>query len=115
MSVQNKWQDIANLILGVWLFVSPWIVGYAGSAAPAWNAWVLGAIVAVFALAALFAFHSVEEWIKVLAGLWLLISPYILGFATFAPAIWNQVIVGLLVVGLALCGAWLIPQREQQT
>jgi hypothetical protein len=35
------------LVLGVWVFVAPWILGVAGTAAIAWNAWVVGAIAAV--------------------------------------------------------------------
>lgn len=54
----NRWQDWANLILAIWLFISPWVLqfGAAVQVAPAgavngpgvavshaaWNAWVLG-------------------------------------------------------------------------
>jgi hypothetical protein len=36
-------------LYGVWLFIAPWVLGFAGLAAAAWNAWIAG--VAVFVLA----------------------------------------------------------------
>jgi hypothetical protein len=56
----QKWRnesfvDVVNLILGAWLFVTPWIFGFADGAA-GWNAWILGALIAIVAIAALTAF-----------------------------------------------------------
>ena len=43
MSKQNRWQDWVTLILGLWLFFSPFFMtgGALGDAA-AWNAYLLG-------------------------------------------------------------------------
>src|SRR5687767_2853564 len=46
----RRWQDWANLVLGAWLFVSPWALSYDGIAA--WNAHGVGVGVVVFALTA---------------------------------------------------------------
>jgi len=35
-----------NVILGAWLFLSPWILGFAGTSAAAWSAWIVGGLVA---------------------------------------------------------------------
>ena len=37
----------ATILLGVLLFVAPWIVGYAGLTGAAWTSWLVGAIVVV--------------------------------------------------------------------
>lgn len=29
-------------LYGVWLFIAPWLLGFAGVAAAAWNAWLVG-------------------------------------------------------------------------
>ena len=40
-------------------------------------------------------------WFNVVLGIWLILSPFILGFAT-REATWNNIIVGFLVLMLAL-------------
>lgn len=59
--IRRQWRDSANFVLGLWLIVSPWILQYAGVPYAVWNAYVLGAIIAVAALSALIAFHEWEE------------------------------------------------------
>jgi hypothetical protein len=97
-----QWKDAANLVLGLWLAVSPWALSYAGDGIQAWNAHAVGVIVAVAALAALLAFQKWEEWVNAAFGAWLIVSPFVLSYATHAAALWNQVIVGLLVGILAV-------------
>ncbi len=42
-------------------------------------------------------------WVILVLGLWILISPWILGFAAFAPAMWSNVISGVLII---ICSLW---------
>ena len=98
----TQWKDATNLALGIWLAVSPWALSYAGQATPAWNAHVVGVIIAVAALAALVAFQKWEEWVNAALAVWLIASPYILGFSALTYALWNQLVVGVLVGALAI-------------
>jgi hypothetical protein len=92
----------ANLVLGVYLFAVPFLFGTTEEAASSWNAYVVGAVVAVVAVWALVAPASkAAEWINVVAGAWLLISPFALGFADTAAELWNALIVGVLVIAFA--------------
>jgi hypothetical protein len=100
-----QWKDTANLVLGLWLAISPWALSYAGEAGPAWNAHIVGVIIAVAALAALVAFQQWEEWVNTALAAWLIVSPYLLGFTGLTYALWNQLIVGVLVGGLAIWAA----------
>jgi hypothetical protein len=100
-----QWKDAVNLVLGLWLIASPWALGFATEQAPMWNASVVGVIIAVAALAALIAFHKWEEWVEAAFGLWLIVSPYLLGFAVQTNATWNHVLVGIIVAGLAIWSA----------
>ena len=107
----QKWRneafvDMINLILGAWLFVTPWIFGFAGSVA-GWNAWIAGALIAVVALAALMAFTEWEEWANLLLGLWVLVAPWNLSFEGHTAATNNHVIVGVVVAVLAGIELWL--------
>lgn len=110
----SHWQDWVNLLLGGWLFVSPWVLGYADLPAPAWNSWVLGVVVAAISVAALIQFAQWEEWVNAILGLWLLISPWVMGFAQDAPAaLWNHVLLGIVVAALAI---WdVLRNRERVT
>ncbi|MGH6894965.1 MAG: SPW repeat protein [Geminicoccaceae bacterium] len=116
----NRWQDWTNLILAIWLFISPWVLQFASGAttvgtpaeaaaagsvvvAAAWNAWIFGVVVAAIAAAGLLGAHAWEEWTNLLIGLWLVISPWVLGFSGNAVATWNTLVVGLLIFALA---AW---------
>jgi hypothetical protein len=108
----QKWRneaffDVANLVLGVWLFLTPWMFGFANSAA-GWNAWILGIAIAIVAVAALMAFAEWEEWLNLVLGLWVLVSPWALAFQANATAMYTHVIVGIIVAVLAAIELWLV-------
>ena len=106
----KHWQDPLNLILGIWMIVSPWVLRYQTdmtlnavmSNAATSNAVLLGILIAAAALVALFRVMAWEEWVNVVLGVWLVISPWVLGFSSLATAMWNAVIVGIVVAVLAL-------------
>ena len=50
LSQLAEWEDWINLVLGAWLFFSPWIFGYAHAAAAAWNSWIVGVLIAGIAI-----------------------------------------------------------------
>lgn len=109
MNTKVKWQDWTNLIFGLWLFIAPWVLqppATTGDSA-VWNLWIVGIAVAVFALAAMFAFQVWEEWVNVGLGVWLLASPWILGFSSVSALTWNAVILGVLIAAVA--GWSLVP------
>lgn len=111
----THWRDVANLVLGLWLAISPWALAYMTEARPAWNALAMGVIIAVAAAAALIAFHKWEEWVNVGLAIWLVIAPFTLEFATHAVAMWNHIIVGVLVGILALWTAIVSPEEGLPT
>jgi hypothetical protein len=39
--------EAINIILGAWVFISPWVLGFASLAAIAWSFWIIGAIVVI--------------------------------------------------------------------
>jgi predicted ferric reductase len=105
-----QWKDAVNLILGVWLIISPWILGFVTDYTPIWDAWVIGVVIAIAALAALISFNQWEEWVNAVLGVWLVLSPFILGFAHQTYATWNNVVVGVIVAILALWSAMALPE-----
>jgi hypothetical protein len=92
-----------NVIAGIWLILSPWILGYTGADAT-WNPIVFGAIVLVLALGRLAkpAGTQALSAINALIGVWLFISGFWL--ADSAQASWNVWIVGAIVFIMAAIG-----------
>jgi len=62
-------------------------------------------VVFVLSVASLAQFRKWEEWINVLLGIWLILSPWILHFTTDSKATTNAIIVGVIVGLLALSNA----------
>jgi hypothetical protein len=101
----EKYCDLANLVLGAVLFFSPWIFGFA-SGPQSQNAWISGIVIAILSIAALAAFAVWEEWLNLIAGLWAIVSPWILKFQG-TTAMTVHVVIGVLVVALAAIELWL--------
>jgi len=93
---------VVNFVLGTWLFISPWVLGFSDAGVIATSAWLFGVIIAGLALAAIFAYESWEEWSAAAVGVWVFISPWVLGAASDARILWSSLIVGALLVILAL-------------
>lgn len=91
----------ANVVLGAWLIVSP--VVFFTTAVSYWNNLIVGiAVVVLSGLRVMMPRASTKmlSWINVLLGIWLVASPFVLDYDMGSIA-WNDVIVGILLVGLA--------------
>jgi len=100
----KRWQDWMNLILGLWMIASPWILGFEGAANPVvWSAWILGAAIVVFAGLAVYMPRAWEEALNIILGIALSVSPWALGFADQPTPTTNAVVVGLFVIAF---GVW---------
>ncbi len=98
--------DLYNLVLATFLFLAPWLFAYAHGVARA-DDWISSAILVASSLAAMLAFAEWEEWASLILGLWVMASPWLLGFAhTRAMAI--NVGVGLLITYLSALELWLL-------
>lgn len=99
----TRWQDWGNLIVGAWLFVSPWVLAYQ-SEMPSieWNAYLSGAAIVIFAAFAVYMPRAWEEGINILLGLWMIASPWVLAFSGHKEATSHAIIVGALVAILAI-------------
>jgi xanthine/uracil permease len=110
----NNWQDWVNLILAVWLFISPWVLNFAGQQRPSWDAWIVGIIVGVLSIAALTQVQDWEEWINLLLGAWLFISPWVLGFSDNHMISSNAWIVGVLIFLVAASELTVVKQIKNR-
>lgn len=106
MKAWTRWQDWVTAGLGVALIIAPWMVGVDSNIAFTLNAWFVGVLSLAAALESLSQpSRFAPEWITLLLGIWLLLSPWALSFlAVGSAAITAWIIAMLLIVtsGLTL-------------
>ena len=100
-SFPRQWQDWCSWGLGIWLLLSPWALFFDQERPAMENAVVVGTLILVAEVVELSIFRDWEEWINVVLGAWLVISPWALKIAS-GVATWNFLAVGALVVVLAV-------------
>lgn len=98
----KRWQDWFNLLLGAWLFASPWVMAYEEAMlAASWNAYIVGTAIMLFATYAVSIPKAWEEALNIALGAWLAVSPWALGFA-YRDVAMNTTLVGVAVLSLAV-------------
>jgi SPW repeat len=50
---------------------------------------------------------SGEEWLNLVVGLWVLVSPWVLDFANTA-AMWVHIVIGIIVAAVAAIEVWMM-------
>jgi hypothetical protein len=111
--VERQALHLVNLSLGMILFFSPWL--FSLSVGAPWHITsIAGLFIAVLSMAALAAFAVWEEWLNLVAGLWLIASPWLLSFED-SDAVTINVVIGTIVAALAVFEVWLAgrPSRTQ--
>jgi hypothetical protein len=102
--------DVYNLALGAFLFISPWLFAYAREVGRL-DAWITSALLVLISVAAILAFAEWEEWIRLALGLWMIASPWMLGFA-HTTAMHMMIGVGSIVIYLTGLELWLIHYED---
>jgi hypothetical protein len=97
----RQWEDWCDWALGIWLCLSPWVLLFERDGVATRNAVIVGGLIILAEVITLSVFRLWEEWINVVLGAWLIVSPWLLGI-TNAFAKGNFVVVGVLVLALAL-------------
>lgn len=97
----KHWQDTTNAVIGGWLIVAPLALGFQSDLVAMANTAIVGLLLLTAALGAIFVPRPWEDWTETALGLWLVISPWVLGFDSMAARV-NAVVIGLVVLTLAL-------------
>ncbi|WP_426089274.1 SPW repeat protein [Janthinobacterium sp. PSPC1-1] len=98
----KRWQDQVILLLGLWLLVSPWAFSYPEGSPQMLNAFASGLVIAVLAAFDLYKTYFWAVVVNLLVGVWVAVSPWILRLAEQRVVLWNELLVGIAVVVLAL-------------
>ncbi len=111
---RHRWQDQLILLLGAWLFVSPWVFGYPSDSPVAINAMVAGALMAALAAFDLYKTYAWAVIVNLLLGTWVAVSPWVGIMSERGVMMGNAVVVGVAVVILALWELRSDPELHQQ-
>ena len=105
--------SVIALLAGLWLFISPWVYG-AYHVPNAWNSWIVGAIIAIFAAFRLGYPVNTQwmSWINALLGIWTFISPWIYGYSGDQGRFINSLCVGVIVFLVAVRNAMSTPHMH---
>ena len=104
--VNLKAINATNALLGLSLFLSPFLFGFTSEQIAAASAWLSGPLIACIAFIALTELEEWDEWTNLLLGFWVAISPWLFGFAGVTYAKWSHVAIGVTVSILAAVEIW---------
>jgi hypothetical protein len=106
----NRWQDRIMLVFGVWLIISPYVLSYTSyTGMAAWISYLFGVAVTAVAITALFYPRMWEEWVNLVLGIGLIVSPFLLQYINEeVMATWNHFILGFLI---AVDAIWAMLQN----
>ncbi|MDZ4225747.1 MAG: SPW repeat protein [Candidatus Andersenbacteria bacterium] len=107
-----------DALVGLWLVLSPFILGYSLLTGALWNAIIVGVLVILLAgMRALGeGYRSAwPSWVNLVLGLWMIVAPFIIGYAGVMAVLWNSIIVGALIVILAAWSALSTPEEQKMS
>ena len=104
-------------LCGLWELgdiVLPFIIGFGNVKAFVWNHIIVGMVLVLVGAWAARTSHvrtaRTLDWIAAVAGLWLMIAPFLLGPPEIAAGLWNDIIVGVIVLVLGVWAALASPR-----
>ncbi len=97
--------DLYNIVLAAILTIAPWFFPHASRTA-AIDLRASGAAIVCLSLGAILAFSSWEEWANLILSVWLIVSPWLLGFA-HTSAMHFSIGLGLPIAFFSLLELWL--------
>ena len=101
VTAATKWQGWTSFGLGLWLAVSPWVLGYSHQETATANAAFMGLALALGSHFEVSFDERSAEWFNMAAGLWLVLAPFLLGYSGQFDVTANSIAVGTGVAALA--------------
>ena len=105
-NVHRSWEDWVGIALGVVIGLSPWLAGQTINQVVIWITIAVGIWVVQFAGLQLVDLERSEEAGLMVCGLWLLASPFVLGYVDTGTLMYWHFVLGAVVVLLAVLELW---------
>ena len=91
-----------NILLAIWVIVSPFVLAFADRPRLMWNNVATGCAIGILAILRTSMRNQPGwSWANVVLGVWLIISPLVLVYVIGSNALWNNVILGIIITILA--------------
>lgn len=104
-------------LCGLWELgdiVLPFVIGFGNVKAFVWNHILVGMILVLTGARAALTSNvrtaKTMNWIAAGAGVWLIIAPFLLGTPEIPAGLWNDIIVGVIVLILSIWAALALPR-----
>jgi succinate dehydrogenase/fumarate reductase cytochrome b subunit len=110
----KRWQDRAILLLGIWLFISPFALGYPSGSPAALNAFIAGAVMAALAACDLYKTYVWAVLVNLVVGVWTAVSPWLVGVVQERPMATSLLAVGIATIVLGLWELHTDPELHAQ-
>jgi hypothetical protein len=106
-----------NVLLGIWLLVSPWLFGYSEVGLPAnLNSVIVGTLIALLAASRQVSppTSTNRSWVILGLALWTIASPWIYGYTANLGGLRENVVLGMAMTALAIwsLGASITEQKR---
>lgn len=101
--------DGLTFLTGLYLAISPWVVGFNGMSTLSANNLIVGVALAMLALRSGSAGRRAVgvAWLAPIIGAWTIISPWVVSGDVATTAIWNNVVTGVIAVLIGLAATSL--------
>jgi SPW repeat len=104
-----------NLAIGIWVLLSPWLLGFNEVGRPTWNAVVTRLAITLVVATAVASSSPSGAWGNVLLAIWLFASPWVLDYTVVRSASRNAWFVAVLVALFAFITlVTAVPDRDQR-
>jgi hypothetical protein len=110
--IEVKPMMFSNLLLGLWLMLSPLILAFINKAVVKvlWEDLLLGFGIATFSLCRMLSRRpeeiAIADWIVTALGFLTVVNPFLYSYFKLPAAAWNNVLIGGLVLLLAAYQDW---------
>jgi ABC-type enterobactin transport system permease subunit len=110
----RRWQDQVILLLGIWLFVSPFVFGYPIGSPAATNAFIAGAIMGGLAAFDLYKTYVWAVLLNIAVGVWTGVSAWLVGVVHDRVMTASLLVVGIATIVLGLWELRTDPELHSQ-
>ena len=97
----DGWQDSVEILIALWLFMSPFVLGFTGNSAATVSVLLIASFTLLIAQLGLAEQKPWEEWTNIILALLLIASPWLFGYAFEIVAMLNSVVSGVLIIVFA--------------
>jgi SPW repeat len=107
--------DGLTFLTGLYLAISPWVVGFERFTTLTANNLIVGAVLAILALGFVRPYGSARHmaWAAPVIGVWTVIAPWVVnGYVATTATIWSNVVAGVVAVLLGLAAMALGMRRS---